>query len=345
MITLPVIVGNARPVVEFVAPKNGDFFDPNEPIKYQVVVHDQEDGTSDFDEADEKNLKPIDSTAPSRVFVEISAVKSNDSQANDPPGLALIRKSDCFNCHAVNRPLVGPMFVDIANKYRDQPHQVDQSVTRVIQGSTGVWGKVAMLPHSQHTRDQVQQMVEYVISVKADSSNPSTRGFRNELVMKQPLDTVQLEATYTDLGRNEIPALSGSGSIVLRSRHIQAESADEYKGTQPLGADQAQGKRFMGAIENNGFLRFNQMSLAQTKQIVIRAASAGAGGIVEAHRGTADGPLLGSVPVEVNGDWHAFTEKIIDLKEPSGRHDVYLVFKNEKNPGGLMNIDSVEFRR
>ena len=345
VITLPVIVGNARPVVEFVAPKNGDFFDPSEPIKYEVVVRDQEDGTSDFDEADEKNLKPIDSTAPSRVFVEISAVKSNDSQANDPPGLALIRKSDCFNCHAVNRPLVGPMFVDIANKYRDQPHQVDQSVSRVIQGSTGVWGKVAMLPHSQHTREQVQQMVEYVISVKADSSNPSTRGFRNELVMKQPLDTVQLEATYTDLGRDEIPALSGSGSIVLRSRHIQAESADEFKGTQPLDADQAQGKRFMGAIENNGFLRFNQMSLAQTKQIVIRAASAGAGGIVEAHRGTADGPLLGSVPVEVNGDWHAFTEKVIELKDPAGRDDVFLVFKNDKNRGGLMNVDSVEFRR
>lgn len=345
VITLPVIVGNARPVVEFVTPKNGDFFDTDQPIKYQVVVHDQEDGTSDFDEAEEKDLKPIESTAPNRVFVEASPAKAKDNPANDPPGLALIRKSDCFNCHAVNRALVGPTFVDIANKYRDQPHQVDQSVTRVIQGSTGVWGKVAMLPHSQHTREQVLQMVEYVFSVKADSSNPSTRGFRGEIALKQPMDTVQLEATYTDLGRDEIPALSGSGSIVLRSRHIQAESADEFKGTQALNADQAEGKRFMGAIEHDGFLRFNQISLEQTKQIVVRAASAGAGGTVEVHQGKADGPLLGSVAVEVNGDWHAFTEKVIDLKDPSGRDDVYLVFKNEKNRGGLMNVDSIEFRR
>jgi cytochrome c len=345
VMTLPVIVGNSRPVVDFVSPKSGDFFDPGKPIKYQVVVHDQEDGTSDFDEAEEKDVKPIESTAPNRVFVEVSAVKAKGSQANDPPGLALIRKSDCFNCHTANRPLVGPTFVDIANKYRDQPHQLDQSVTRVIQGSTGVWGKVAMLPHSQHTREQVQQMVEYVFSVKADSSNPSARGFRNELVLKEPVDSVQLEATYTDLGRDEIPTLSGSGSIVLRSRHIQAESADEYKGTQPLGADKAQGKRFMGSIEHDGFLRFKQIPLEQTKQIVISAASAGAGGIVEVHRGTADGPLLGSVLVEVNGDWHAFTEKIINLKEPGGRDDVYFVFKNEKNRGGLMNIDAVEFRR
>ncbi len=345
VITLPVMVGNARPLIAFVTPKSGDFYDPEQPIQYEVVVHDQEDGTSDFEEAEEKDLTPIESTAPNRVFVEASAVKAKDNQANDPPGLALIRKSDCFNCHAVNRPLVGPMFVDVANKYRDQPHQLDQSVTRVIQGSTGVWGKVAMLPHSQHTREQVQQMVEYVFSVKADSSNPGARGFRNELVMKQPLDTLQLEATYTDLGRGEIPPLSGSFSVVLRSRRIQAESADEYKGTPPLNADQAQGKRFMGAIVHDGFLRFTQISLAQTKQIVIRAASAGTGGTVEAHRGATDGPLLGSVPVEVNGDWHAFTEKIIELKDPSGHDDVYLVFKNEKSSGGLMNIDSVEFRR
>ncbi len=343
--TLPVIVGNARPVVDFATPKSGDFFDPDQPIKYEVVVRDQEDGISDFDEAEEKDLKPIESTAPNRVFVEASAPKAKDNPANDPPGLALIRKSDCFNCHALNRPLVGPTFADVANKYRDQPHQVDQSVTRVIQGSTGVWGKVAMLPHSQHTREQVQQMVEYVFSVKADLSNPSARGFRNELVMKHPIDTVQIEATYTDLGRGDIPALSGSGSIVLRSRLIQAESADEYKGTQLLNANEAQGKRFMGGIGHDAFLRFNQISLGQTKQIVIRAASAGAGGTVEAHLGAADGPLLGSVLVENNGDWHAFTEKIIDLKEPSGREDVYLVFKNEKNRGGLMNIDSIEFRR
>ncbi len=131
----------------------------------------------------------------------------------------------------------------------------------------------------------------------------------------------------------------------MRSRKIQAESADEFRGAQPLGTDQAEGKKFMGAIEHDGFLRFNQISLGQTKQIVIRAASAGAGGVVEARVGSPAGPLLGSVPVEVNGDWHAFSEKVIELKEPSGREDVYLVFKNEKNRGGLMNIDSVEFRK
>ena len=345
VLSLPVIVGNARPAVEFVTPRDGDFYNADEPIKYQVVVRDQEDGTSDFEEAEAKGIEPIESTAPNRLFVEATAVKAESDSANEPAGLSLIRKSDCFNCHAVSRPLVGPTFVDIANKYRDQPHQLDQSVTRVLQGSTGVWGKVAMLPHSQHTREQVLQMVEYVFSVRADASNPSARGFRNTLELKQPMDLVRLEATYTDLGRNEIPALSGSVAIVLRSRRVQAESADEFKGAKPLGADQAEGKQFMGAIEHDGFLRFKQVSLDQCTQLVIRAASAGAGGVVEVRRGSVSGPLLGSVAVEVNGNWHAFSDKAIELGDAKGRDDVYLVFKNEKNRGGLMNVDSVEFKR
>ena len=104
-------------------------------------------------------------------------------------------------------------------------------------------------------------MVEWVYSAKADTSNPSARGFRNELALKEPKDLVRLEATYTDLGRGDIPALTGTTAVTLRSRHVQAESADDYKGTKPLSADKAEGKKFMGAIDHDGYLRFKQIPL------------------------------------------------------------------------------------
>ena len=88
-----------------------------------------------------EDLEPIESTAPNRVFVEATPVKTSSDQANEPAGLALIRKSDCFNCHAVNRPLVGPTFVEVANKYRDQPHQLDLSITRSDAGFNGCLGE------------------------------------------------------------------------------------------------------------------------------------------------------------------------------------------------------------
>jgi cytochrome c len=348
VMSLPVIVGNAPPTVEFRTPQTGDFFDIETPIQYQLVVRDFEDGTSDFEEAEELDVQPIEATAPNRVFAEAVAVSlgaNANSTANDPPGLALIRKSDCFNCHAVNRPLVGPSFVDIANKYRDQSHQLELSITRVMQGSTGVWGKVAMLPHAQHTPEQVRQMVEYVFSVKADSSNPNARGFRNALELKSTSDAVRIDATYTDLGRGDIPAQSAVASVLLRSRRVQAEAADEFQGTKPLGSDRAEGKKFMGAIEHDGYLRFNHIALHQVSKIEVKVASAGAGGVIEIRRDHVDGPLLGSTTVEVNGEWEKFYEKSIDLAQSEDRADIFLVFKNPKNRGGLMNIDAVEFKK
>ena len=344
--TLPVIVGNSRPLVEFLEPRDGDFFTPGQEISYRVVVRDKEDGTSDLDEAEEGDWHLIESTAPSRLFVEESPIvpKGNDAAVNEPAGLALIRQSDCFNCHAPNRPLVGPSFVEIANKYRDQPHQIEISVNRVIQGSTGVWGKVGMLPHVQHTPEQVHQMVSYVFSVRANTSNPMVHGFNNQLPAIEKADGIRLEATYTDLGRGEIPKLSGSGIVELRSRHIQAESANEFRGTQPLSSGNAEGSLFMGAIEHDGFLKFTNVFLDQVKSIAVRVASAGVGGTIEIRRTAIDGELIGKATIEVNGAWEEFYEKIIEIDAEEGRDNIFVVFKNPEHRGGLMNIDSLDFR-
>ncbi len=342
--SVPVIVGNSRPVVEFIAPRDGDFFTPGQPIRYQLRVRDQEDGTSDFDEAEEEGQHLIESQAPSRLFVEAIPEANNGALEADHPGLTLIRKSDCFNCHAANRKLVGPSFVEIADKYRDQSHQLAQSVKRVLEGSTGVWGKIGMLPHQQHTESEVTQMVQYVFSSTADTAHPSAQGFNNEILIGDLSTNLKLEAAYTDLGRGEIPKLVGIGSVVLRNRHLQAEAADEFQGTQRLGSDRAEGKYFMGAINHDAFLKFNNIPLDNLQSVTVRVTSAGAGGEIEVRRGSADGELLGSVTVPVNGSWEAFGDKTIELTPQTGRDAIYFVFKNPINRGGLMNIDSLTFQ-
>ena len=75
--TLPAVVGNAVPKVEFLSPRDGDFFTPGKPIAYRLVVRDREDGTSDIGEAEDDNAKFIDATAPSRLFVEAVPVNTD----------------------------------------------------------------------------------------------------------------------------------------------------------------------------------------------------------------------------------------------------------------------------
>ena len=344
--TLPVIVGNTKPEIAFLTPRDGDFYDPTQPITYRMVVTDREDGTSDPEQAEREDMDFIDSGASSRINVEAIPVthEGTENLASLDPGLQLIRKSDCMNCHAMNRPRVGPSFVQIADKYRNEPHQINKSVQRVLEGSTGVWGKVGMLPHQQHTPSEVLRMVKFVYSVSQSSANPSAIGFRNEINLDDLSGTIELEATYIDQGRESLPKLVGSAKIRLRSRHLQAEAADEFKGTQPLNSEKAEGKKFMGAINHDGYLKFSNVPLDRIDSIRLSVASAGAGGEIEIHRDSIDGPILGSVLVEVNGAWEEFYQKDLQLNQAKGLADLYFVFKNEKNRGGLMNVDWIEFK-
>lgn len=351
--TLAVVVGNAIPNVSFIKPVDGDFFEFGKEIEYKLLVRDVEDGVSDPTIADEEDIEFLDSAAPDRTVVGVKISNSTQSDVanteNDPPGLKLMRGSDCLNCHAMDRPLVGPMFIDIANKYRDQPNAIDASIDRVAKGSQGVWGKVPMLPHSQHTREQIREMVSWVYQAKPVAGTQSIRGMvgaSGVVVDKtEGVKRVQMQASYTDRGRDMIPALTGSASITLRSRTVEAEAADEFQRMQVLGSHRAGDGKFLGSIEHDAFMKIANVPLDQVSSIAVRVTSAGAGGDIEIHAGAIDGPVLGTIHVDVNGDWDGWYERSVPIRGDKKRTDVYFRFVNEKNRGGLMNIDSVRFDR
>jgi cytochrome c len=55
--------------------------------------------------------------------------------------LALIKKHACVACHAVDRKVLGPAFVDVAKKY---PGKADYLTGKIKSGGTGIWGAIAM---------------------------------------------------------------------------------------------------------------------------------------------------------------------------------------------------------
>lgn len=357
--TTNVVVGNSMPEVRFTTPADGDFYELGSALDYRVQIRDLEDGTSDPDETDSEELEFIDVDAPKRVTVQARLVSAASSENPDsvPIGLRRIRASDCLNCHAMDRLLVGPAFLEIANKYRDQPNAAAVTVERVQKGSSGVWGKVPMLPHAQHSQQEIQEMVDWVFSVKPDPSSEMVTGVSNSvnlLLDKKDFEgRVRLTAHYLDLGRDAIPALTGSKSIELRSRTIQAENASGIHAMQILGSHEAGQGKFCGAIEHGSYLRFDNVPVDQIAKLKARVTSAGSGGTIQARLGAVDGPLVAQLTVKVNGSWNDWYDvegpwqmDSSGASEASGkRADVFLVCVNPENPGGLMNIDSLRFDR
>jgi cytochrome c len=349
---VPIIVGNSIPQIEFVSPKDGDFFDAGEKITYQVTVTDMEDGSSDEQVVQSSDLDNLDAAAPDRTSVQANVVSATSPTPNDenlPAGLKAIRGSDCLNCHALDRAIVGPSFLDIANKYRDQKGALEQSVERVLKGSTGVWGKVAMLPHSQHTREQITQMVTWVYSAQPDPSSQTIRGMRGQVELAEKQENagaaIRLTARYQDLGGPSLPGLTGLKTIELKPRLREAERADIVVKMQELGSHNAGNGKFLGGIDHGSYFVIKDVRLNQVQSLTFRVCSAGAGGDILVHQGALDGPVIGKVHVDVNGDWDGWYERSTEIKPTVERADLYFETINPTNRGGLMNIDSVRFDR
>jgi cytochrome c len=326
--SLPITVGNSPPEVRFHHPEDGDFFAPGQSVAYEVAVRDAEDGRSETD----------DELMDARVFVNARWSRGDGKESSDEPGLALMKQSDCFNCHAIETKIVGPALLDVANKYRGQPGALEASVQRVQKGSSKVWGEVPMLPHESLTADQIQLMVRWVYSLEPGKAGAGlVRGLHGKLESPNDaqLRTLILEATYTDAGRAPAASLAGRTTIRLRHPRLEAERADQILGPKVLGPA-------VGAIDHGHSLRFQTINLTQSTRATVRVASGGVGGALEVRSGSPTGELLARFEVPSTGGWDKWVELTAPLAKTTARSDIILVFQNP-GKGGLMNLDWIEF--
>ncbi len=333
-VTAPVTVGNSPPQVEFVAPREGDFFTPGRPVAWKVRVQDAEDG---------------DSTAHADAFAVRTLVSSQwrkGSKTDIPPGLTLMTQSDCFNCHAVEQKIVGPSLMEIAQKYRSQAGAEAVSVDRVRQGSANVWSPIPMLPHPQHSVDELHQMVRYIFSLEAGKSGPGlTRALEGMLTPPEDpeLSALVLDAAFTDAGCGIAPPIVGRATRTLRSRRFEAEDAAEIHGSLVLEFGNAGGKKGLGSIGHQHFARFADIPLEQCGAVTCRVASAGTGGVIELRSDKPDGRILATLEVKPTGAWDRWVELTAPIPADVPRSDVFVVFVKPGVGGGMMNLDWIQF--
>jgi len=82
-------------------------------------------------------------------------------------GAQLIANSNCSTCHKEQDKLIGPAFVEIAQKYQSGGDAiVDTLADKIIKGGSGKWGTVPMTGHPDISVDDAKTIVKYILSVK-----------------------------------------------------------------------------------------------------------------------------------------------------------------------------------
>jgi cytochrome c len=86
------------------------------------------------------------------------------TQAQD--ATALLQKSGCTACHAVDKKVVGPAYNEVAAKYKGDAGAAAKLADKVKAGGSGVWGQIPMPPNPAVSDADIKTMIAYILSLK-----------------------------------------------------------------------------------------------------------------------------------------------------------------------------------
>lgn len=81
-------------------------------------------------------------------------------------GKSLIAKSGCLACHRERETLTGPAFLAVSQRYRHRKNATAVLISKIVNGSSGSWGFNRMPPQKHIKQQNLDQMVQWILSLK-----------------------------------------------------------------------------------------------------------------------------------------------------------------------------------
>jgi cytochrome c len=107
---------------------------------------------------------------------------------------SLAQKHACMACHAMDKTVVGPSFVAIAQKYKQNPDTLKILLQKTRKGGAGVWGNIPMPPHTLPPEQELRGIIAWVLSL--EGSDP---GFSCERAKGETEQTICADAALSKL--------------------------------------------------------------------------------------------------------------------------------------------------
>ena len=264
--TVQVYAGNTTPEVNINITGNKTFYFPGKPVAYSVTATDKEDSaivaSNYFISADY-----IEGT-------DLAAIPQGHQQGEAGiSGKSLVLSLDCKSCHKEAEKSIGPAYFDVAKKYQNDPNANTYLAEKIIKGGGGVWGEVAMAAHPSLPRSDVDQIVNWIMSLADNKtvkkSLPQT-GSLHASLGKPAKDNgvLSLSASYTDLGGTNIKSLTGRTTTLLRNNKVLFSGKEKMKGYTTINFN---GQNFMIAPAAEGWFTLENIDLSGIGSAVITA--------------------------------------------------------------------------
>jgi cytochrome c len=239
---------------------------------------------------------------------ELAEVQQNqrsvDASTKYAIAKSLIAQSDCNNCHHLDGKSIGPMFIDIADRYKSkQQWALDSLPKKIRAGGSGVWGEVNMPAHPAITLNDARLIVNYILhsNEKTISSLPLSGSYTQQVPAgDNGKGTLVLRAAYTDKSAAGAAPLTNEGTVVLKAPHLNPGTADQIHDAEIK-------KQLMFVVstnvipKNNGYIGFKKIDLTGIQQLELAVSASPregfTGGDIEIRLGSPTGTLIGQTKV------------------------------------------------
>lgn len=339
-----IVAGNSRPIVDIQLKGNQQFYFEDHPIKYTVEVNDREDGSFEKGGLD-----------PARLNIKVDYLESFDKAATTlghkeviDPVLeveSIIAGNDCASCHKKDSKSIGPSYMDVALKYKDDPTADTYLISKIKNGGSGVWGEVAMSAHPDINTNDVKKIVSWIRGLTDDKEEKVNHDRSGKIIPGKEFKLtddgmVIINASYTDKGAPETKSLTGQQTIYLARPVIYPYSASDIKGATTGSYD---GTEYLLMNSLEAIANLGKIDLTDIKKIgvVFSTVQENKGSSkISLHQGNASGPIIASG--ETPADTPAMQASVVELKvdrefrEP--QESIWMVIQRSENAPTLAII-------
>ncbi|MCU0381596.1 MAG: PQQ-dependent sugar dehydrogenase, partial [Chitinophagaceae bacterium] len=352
-----VQAGNEPPQLSLAITRgNTSLFTPGKDFAYAVTVSDHEDGSTESGAVTPNAVRVTMEYLPGGYDQELMAAakQSREDYSAFSLGKSLVEKSDCKSCHSLDKKTVGPAFMDVANRYQNDPQAPQYLSRKIREGGKGVWGDMMMVAHPLPEKD-VAEMVRYILGLAQQPARalPLKGSYITTIPKGQPDQGVYLlRASYTDRGANGIPGIRTEQVLVLRNAvNIPAAACDESRDIQKYD-ELSSGINWRIAQKSGAYIAFKGIDLSGIGAMTLMGVAPSnwglVGGQVELRIGSPEGALIGRSGYIVPGPTQAPMPAayLVPIKPQAGRHDLYFVCTNDKAAKGqdLFMLSQVKFQ-
>jgi len=263
---ISVYAGNTTPVANINIIGNQVFYFPGKPVNYSVTATDKEDTAI--------SLTNLFVSADYIEGTDLAAMPQGHQQGEATiSGRSLVLSLDCKSCHKEAEKSIGPAYVEVAKKYQKDPKAHSYLADKILKGGGGVWGETQMAAHPSLPASDIQQMVQWIMSLSGNktirkSLPPS--GSLSPSLGKPVKDNgvLSISASYTDNGGVNIKSLTGRTVRLLRNNKVLFTGKEKSKGYTTINFN---GFNFLITPAPAGWFALDNIDLSGIGSIIITA--------------------------------------------------------------------------